>query len=91
MEYPYYYLMPKKYDCIDLEKSNYEKDEREPGGIRITDGFTLKRNAINNSDIFRAEYLSDKIFIISERMKKILEENDIAGIKYTPISDYKTV
>lgn len=90
IEYPYYYLMPKKYDCIDFEKSNYEKDDGEPGGIRISNGFALKKDVINNSDIFRAKYLSNKIFIISERLKKILEENDIVGIKYTHISEYKT-
>ena len=90
LEYPYYYITVKKYDCIDFEKSNYEKDENEPGGIRITDGFALKKDVTKNSDIFKAEFLPNRLFIISERLKKILEENDIVGIKYTHISDYKT-
>lgn len=89
-QYPYYYLAAPKYDCIDYKNSSCIKDERMPGGIRIKKGFYIRNAAVPKADIFRAQGLSNRRLIISERLKKLMEANNLKGIQYietTKVSD----
>lgn len=81
-QYPYYYLAAPKYDCIDYKNSRYEKDERMPGGIRIKNGFCIRSTIVQKADIFRAQGLSNRKLIISERLKKLMEAANLKGIQY---------
>lgn len=81
-QYPYYYLAAPKYDCIDYKNSSCIKDERMPGGIRIKKGFYIRNAAVQKADIFRAQGLSNRRLIISERLKKLMEAVNLKGIQY---------
>ncbi|MCX7746240.1 MAG: hypothetical protein N2645_05040 [Clostridia bacterium] len=88
-EYPYYYILPPKSECINFKNSKCEIDENMPGGIRIIDGFTLREDVVKNIDIFRVEGLSNRKLVISGRLRKILEENKVKGIQYIESEMYK--
>ncbi|MCX7748280.1 MAG: hypothetical protein N2645_15555 [Clostridia bacterium] len=90
-EYVYHYILPEKFDCIDYKKSHCEKDDNMPGGLRITNGFAIKESVVNNIDIFRVDGLSNRKLVISEKLKKIFDENQIKGVKYTETTQYRDI
>jgi hypothetical protein len=90
-KYLYYYISPKKYYCIDYDVTKYEKDEEMPGGIRIVDGFSIKKEMLTNVHIFRVGGLSNRKIVITEYLKNIFELNGIKGINYINVKDYRDI
>lgn len=88
--YVYYYILPRKLDCLDEKNSQFLQDQLMPGGIRITDGFNVRREQLDNVDIFRMVGLSNRQPIISERLKRLLEEANVQGAVMTETELYKS-
>ncbi|KNY30065.1 imm11 family protein [Pseudobacteroides cellulosolvens] len=95
MEFNYYFCCPQKIDCISYEisdkPSNNQAEKIKPGIMKISNGFSIMEKAIENTDIFRVEGLSSRSLVISERLKGLLEENDVKGIKYTLTNQWQNM
>ena len=85
----YFYLLPPQYDCIDHKHSKCERDERMPGGLRITDGFYIRRDRLEKLDLFRVDGLSNRKLVISERLKECFEAEKAYGLIYTKTEKYR--
>jgi hypothetical protein len=88
-EHPFYLIVPAKYDCIDFERSFCRDDEGAPGGIRVDRGFSVCPHRVAGADIFRVKGLSNRKLVISEKFKKVMEKNDICGVKFTLTENYQ--
>lgn len=87
--YQYYYFCPPQFECLDYQKSRFEIDPCLPGGVRITKGFYVRNDGVFKADIFRIRGLSNRIIIISERLKKLIEENQVQGVQYIRTDVYQ--
>lgn len=86
----YYYFIPPCYEGIDFAHSNCQKDEELPGRVKVGErGFYLRPNVTGMIDIFRLNELSPCKILITGALKKILADNGIIGVRYTPTYRYQ--
>ena len=71
-------------DALDLENSIYDFFELDDEKILSVEKYALKKEEISNYDIFKLEGETIPIFV-SERFKKIVEENSLVGFKFLEV------
>lgn len=74
-------------DALDLEHSKYDVFRLEGEKIIVVEKYALKENVVKNYDIFRLKNDTIPIFV-SERIKKIIEENSLKGFVFREVSLY---
>ena len=74
----------KLVDALDLENSTYDFFELDDEKILSVEKYALKKEEISNYDIFKLEGETIPIFV-SERFKKIVEENSLVGFKFLEV------
>jgi hypothetical protein len=81
LEQSYYFMnILNRVDCFDLEKSEYTTDKEYPSVITKVKKIYLDSSRVGDRQIFRIKQDSFLI-IISEKLKKIIESENITGIK----------
>ncbi|NLW47563.1 MAG: hypothetical protein GXY86_09545 [Firmicutes bacterium] len=87
---PYYYLVPPCYEGIDFSHSDCIKDDDLPGRVKIGEGgFNLRPSMAGKDDIFRLSGLNPRQIIITHRLKQLLTDNGVIGVRYTPTYRYQ--
>jgi hypothetical protein len=87
---PYYYFIPPCYEGIDFAHSDCQKDEELPGRVKIGEGgFNLRPSMAGKDDIFRLSGLNPRQIIITHRLKQLLTDNGVIGVRYTPTYRYQ--
>lgn len=71
-------------DALDLENSIYDFFELDDEKILSVEKYALKKEKINNYNIFRLKDESIPIFV-SEEVKNIIEENLLIGFKFLEV------
>lgn len=74
-------------DALDLKHSQYDIFELNDEKIISVEKYALKASEIKGHDIFRLKSDTIPIFI-SERIKKIIEENELSGFAFLEVSVY---
>lgn len=82
--YLYYLMLPKKIDCLSYNESGINREET----LRIKAPFYLKDGAIGNMKVFGIEGILNRLVIITQDIKELLEKEELRGIKIVNIRDY---
>ena len=88
-EYSYYIIFPPRFDCLDLKRSIFLKSSLYPEEIHVTAGFYIRRDLTEEVDLLRVQGLSNRLLVLSERLKQVLEANGVQDIRYTQTDIYK--
>ena len=71
-------------DALDLENSQYDVFELDDKKILSIEKYALRKNMIENKNIFRLKDDTIPIFV-SERFKNIVEENSLIGFQFLEV------
>lgn len=75
---------------IDLEKSTIKYSALDEENIRSIKNIVLREEAIPmGRDLFRAKSYSSG-YVVSQRFKKLYEENEFEGAKFTPLENFNS-
>lgn len=74
-------------DAFDLEHSQYDEFELDDENINSIEKYALKKTEVEEHDIFRLKSDTIPIFI-SERIKKLIEENGLLGFDFLEAAVY---
>ncbi len=75
-------------DYIDTEKSTVEYRSMNESRIFSVENITLKKIP-ENRDLFRADYYPN-CYVVSERLKNKIEEEEFEGILFVPIEKFSS-
>lgn len=89
--YLFYYIVPPLVDGIVYKSSRFKEEPQIVGGLRCGKGFYINPSVTEGLDIFLLKGLSRRKIVISERLKKIFDTNEVIGIDYIDTVTFGTI